>query len=303
MKNRGYKTMQENRTLLLIDGFNLLSRGYFATAYGKTEDQLYKSSNGVYTNALRVFFQKMFSLVRTKEITHLAVAWDVKREESSRRQKYDFYKATRGELPAPLIMQYEVLREILEKAGVKQLSVPSYEADDVIGTISTLWSANEFGSCYIYSNDRDLFQLLNERTTQIIAGRAGETHYTIDQFRRDYGIDSAQWVDVKALLGDASDNIPGCPGIGEKTALPLIQHYATLEGIYEQLEELDPKFNRCKKKLHAGRESAFISKELAQIICDIEEFSAWTHEELMYEPNHDLLKAELEKLELNIRTS
>ncbi|KMY44224.1 5'-3' exonuclease [Bacillus sp. FJAT-27916] len=294
--------MQDNRTLLLIDGFNLLSRGYFATAYGKTEDQLYKSSNGVYTNALRVFFQKMFSLVRTNEVTHLAVAWDVKREESSRRQKYDFYKATRGELPAPLIMQYEVLREVLDKAGVKQLSVPSYEADDVIGTISTLWSMNEFGHCYIYSNDRDLFQLLNERTTQIIAGRAGETHYTIDQFRLDYGIDSAQWVDVKALLGDSSDNIPGCPGIGEKTALPLIQHYESLEGLYEQLEELDSKFNRCRKKLHAGRESAFISKELAQIICDIEEFTAWTHEELMYMPDHDRLEEELSKLDLNIRT-
>ena len=302
IENRGYK-MQENRNLLLIDGFNLLSRGYFATAYGKTEDQLYKSSKGIYTNALRVFFQKMFALVRTNEVTHLAVAWDVKREESSRRQKYDFYKATRGELPAPLIMQYEVLRDILDKAGVKQLSVPSYEADDVIGTISTLWSSNELGNCYIYSNDRDLFQLLNERTTQIIAGKAGEIHYTIDQFRLDYGIDSTQWVDVKALLGDSSDNIPGCPGIGEKTALPLIQHYETLEGIYEQLEELDPKFNRCRKKLHAGRESAFISKELAQIICDIEDFSTWTHEELMYDPNHDRLKAELENLELNIRTS
>lgn len=294
--------MQDNRTLLLIDGFNLLSRGYFATAYGKTEDQLYKSSKGIYTNALRVFFQKMFSLVRTNGVTHLAVAWDVKREESSRRQKYDFYKATRGELPAPLISQYEVLREVLDKAGVKQLSVPSYEADDVIGTISTLWNMNDFGHCYIYSNDRDLFQLLNERTTQIIAGRAGETHYTIDQFRLDYGIDSTQWVDVKALLGDSSDNIPGCPGIGEKTALPLIQSYETLEGIYEQLEELDSKFNRCRKKLHAGRESAFISKELAQIICDIEEFSDWTHEELIYAPDYDRLEEELMKLELTIRT-
>ena len=296
--------MSENKqTLLLIDGFNLLSRGYFATAYGKTEDQLYRNKNGVYTNALRVFFQKMFSLIKTHQVTHLGVAWDVKREESSRRQKFDFYKATRGELPAPLIMQYETLRSSLDRIGVTQLSVPSYEADDVIGAISTMWSTTKMGECLIYSNDRDLFQLLNECTSQVIASKTGDRIYTIDHFREDYGIESSQWVDVKALLGDTSDNIPGCPGIGEKTALPLIQHYQTLEGIYEQLEILDPKFNRCKKKLMAGQESAFISKELAQIICEIEAFEDWTHDHLLYEIDYDILADELEELELKIRVS
>lgn len=225
--------MNDNKTLLLIDGFNLLSRGYFATAYGRTEDQLYKTSKGVYNNALRVFFQKMFNLIRSHQVTHLAVAWDVKREESARRQKYDFYKATRSELPKPLIMQYEILNRVLDRVGIKQLSIPSFEADDVIGTVAANWSSNQHGQCIIYSNDRDLFQLLNNYTSQIVASRNGELHYTIEHFREEYGIDSHQWVDVKALLGDSSDNIPGCPGIGQKSALPLIQQYKTLDGIYE----------------------------------------------------------------------
>ncbi|MGM9985815.1 MAG: flap endonuclease, partial [Bacillaceae bacterium] len=94
------------KNLLLIDGFNLLSRGYFATAYGKSEEQLFQTRDGRYTNALRVFFPKMLNLIKEHHITHLAVAWDVKREESDRRQKYDFYKATRNALPDPLIQQY-----------------------------------------------------------------------------------------------------------------------------------------------------------------------------------------------------
>lgn len=293
----------KQQTLLLIDGFNLLSRGYFATAYNKTEEQLTRSSKGVYTNALRVFFQKLFNLIGEHEVTHLAVAWDVKREESDRRNKYDFYKATRNELPMPLIEQYETLTTVLEQMGVKQLTMAPHEADDIIGTLSTMWSSVPHGKCLIYSNDKDLLQLLNEHTSQIIAGKKGEITYTIDAFKEEYGIDSNQWVDVKALLGDSSDNIPGCPGVGEKSALPLIQQYNSVEELYENLEELDKKFNRYKKKLVEGKDSVIVSKELATILCEIPEFESIDFEELKMTLDHEKVFQSLDDLELKIKYS
>ncbi|WP_275421418.1 5'-3' exonuclease [Fervidibacillus halotolerans] len=267
------------KTLLLIDGFNLLSRGYFATAYGKSEEQLSRNMDGEYINGLRVFFQKMVNLISEHHVTHLAVAWDVKRNESIRSQTYDFYKASRVDLPKPLIRQYEMGKVILDQIGINQITVFPYEADDIIGTMSKKWSDEKQGTCFIYSNDRDLFQLLSEKTAQIISKREGDVIYTIDTFMKDHSIHPSQWVDVKALLGDKSDNIPGCPGVGEKSALPLIQQYGSLEKLYEQIDQLDSKFNRYKKKLMAGKESVFISKELSKIICNIPELNDFSFHE------------------------
>lgn len=291
----------KQQNLLLIDGFNLLSRGYFATAYGKTPEQLTKNGNGVYTNALRVFFQKLFNLIEEHNVSHLGIAWDVKREELDRRSKYDFYKATRNELPQPLIQQYETLKEVLDNIGVKQLVMSPYEADDIIGTLSTKWSNETEGRCLIYSNDKDLLQLLNTQTSQIIAQKKGEIIYTLENFKEDYGIDSHQWIDVKALLGDKSDNIPGCPGIGEKSALPLIQQYGSLELIYEQIEELDGKYNRYKKKLIEGKTTAFLSKELSEIICDIAELREFSFNGLQLSISESNLANVLNELELKIK--
>ncbi len=287
--------------LLLVDGFNLLSRGYFATAYNKSEEDLTKTSDGIYTNALRVFFQKLFNLIDQHDISHLAIAWDVKREETSRRVKYDFYKASRNALPEPLIQQYETLTRVLEAIGITQLVVPPYEADDVIGTLSTKWSNDTDNHCLIYSNDKDLLQLLDKQTTQIIAQKRQETLYTIDHFQTEYGIDSSQWIDVKALLGDASDNIPGCPGVGAKSALPLIQQYLNVEQLFEQLDGLDPKFNRYKKKLTEGKESVFISKELATIERDISLFDTFDLNELKLEVEHHMVEEAMKGLELRIK--
>lgn len=291
----------EQNTFLVIDGFNLLSRGYFATSYGRSEDELTRNSKGLYTNGLRVFLQKLLKLIKTHDVTHMAIAWDVKREETDRRQKYDFYKATRSELPLPLIQQYETLKQVLDRIGVKQLELAPYEADDVIGTLTARWSADSNGKCLIYSNDKDLLQLLNENTSQIISQKKEEIIFTIEMFRAEYGIDSRQWIDVKALLGDASDNIPGCPGVGDKSALSLVQQYKSLEELYEKIEELDTKFNRYKKKLITGREKAFISKELATIICDISHFDTLSFEDLRVNIKRNLLISEMDELEINIK--
>ncbi len=284
-------------TLLLIDGFNLLSRGYFATAYGRRDDQL-KNSKGIYTNALRVFFQKLFNLSRDHGITHLAVAWDVKRDETARRMKYDFYKGTRGELPEALILQYETCTALLEAAGIAQLAIAPHEADDIIGTLAARWSS---GACYIYSNDRDLFQLLSESTSQIIAGKQGDVVYRLEDYASEYGLTAQQWIDLKALLGDTSDNIPGCPGIGPKSALPLLHHYGSLERLYEQLEQLEPQFSRYHKKLLAGKESSIISKELSAICCDIPELAEPDWDRLRLRISRNQLMQQMEELELKLR--
>ncbi|TMW73452.1 5'-3' exonuclease [Alteribacter natronophilus] len=290
------------QNLLLIDGFNLLSRGHFATSYGRPDDKL-KNSNGVYTNALRVFFQKLFNLIDQHGITHLAVAWDVKRNETTRSREYDFYKSQREDLPAPLIEQYETLTQMLETMNIKQLTVPSYEADDVIGTLATRWSAEGAGNCFIYSNDRDLFQLLDERVSQIINRKKEELVYSHQDFQNEFGISSSQWVDVKALLGDKSDNIPGCPGIGEKSALPLIREYGSIDAVFEQIEQLDKKYNRYKKKLAAGRDTTYISRDLSKIICDIAELENFLFDSLELEIDKESILQELNRMEVRVRLS
>lgn len=284
------------RTLLLIDGFNLLSRAYFATSYNRADEQL-KNSRGIYTNALRVFFQKLFQLIRQHEVTHLSILWDVTREETARRQQYPDYKATRSALPDPLLHQYESCRDIAAAGGIHQLALPPYEADDLMGALAKRWDGNP---CYIYSNDRDLLQLLSASTSQIIAGKGGERVYTIEQFRADYGIEPAQWVDVKALLGDPSDNIPGCPGIGEKSALPLIRHYGSLERLYENVDQLESPFKRHGKKLLQGKASTFVSQTLSRIEINIPELEHLSLDELKLDIAFDKMRELFDQYELNI---
>ncbi|WP_440895022.1 5'-3' exonuclease [Amphibacillus sp. Q70] len=292
--------MREEK-LLVIDGFNLLSRGYFATAYNKTEEQLSRNSAGLYTNGLRVFFQKLFNLITEYQTNHLVVAWDVKREDTERRQKYDFYKASRSELAFPLIQQYETLNHALDQLGISQLTIPPHEADDIIGSITQKWSIETAKDCLIYSNDKDFLQLLNPHTSQIMAQKKKEICYTIDHFRDEYGIEPYQWIDVKALLGDPGDNVPGVAGVGEKSALPLIQMYHSVENIYQLLPNLDPKFKRYIKKLIDGEESAHISKELVTINCDIAFDHSFSLNDLIYQPEYEKIRDILGQLEVKVR--
>lgn len=266
------------KKIVLIDGFNLLSRAYFATAYGKEEDQLAKNDQGRYINALRVFFAKLNQLEKTLDATHMSVAWDGKRADTKRNQDYSFYKAQRKDLPRPLIDQYELAAEMLPQLGIHQLQVPGYEADDIIGSFAY---QEKQGHTYIYSNDRDLFQLLSQNTDQLFMKKKQEVHYKVDDFYRDYEITPDQWIDVKALLGDPGDNIPGCPGVGEKSALPLIKQYGTVEALYDKIEELDPLYKRYYKKLCAGRESVVMSKELVTIEKNLEAVKQIPEEETL----------------------
>lgn len=293
--------MEKKEVLLLIDGFNLLSRCYFATAYGKEMHDLPRNSKGQFTNAIRVTIQKLLMLVREHEPTHIAVAWDVKREETIRREKFADYKGTRNELPEPLIQQYETLVGLFDTIGITQLTIPRYEADDIIGTMVNRWRNERDGECIIYSNDRDLLQLLCDRTSQLIAIKREELKYTLNHFQEEYGITPAQWIDVKALLGDKSDNIPGVAGVGDKAALPLIQQYGAVELIYENFENLDPKFKRYLKKLEAGRDMAVLSKDLCTIFTDVPDIIDRDLEECRYLLNKEAVREALQGLEIQIR--
>ncbi|MGG1687607.1 5'-3' exonuclease [Pseudalkalibacillus sp. NRS-1564] len=288
--------------LVLIDGFNLLSRGYFATAYGKSEDQLSQTPEGLYTNALRVKLQKIISLVKEYEPTHFVVTWDVKRNEVKRKALYEEYKGTREDLPGPLIQQYETAVNLFKATGIPQMSVEGFEADDVMGTLSDRWTKEGLGDCYIYSNDRDLLQLLNPSVSQIIAIRKeGDRVYTEEHFKTEYGITPDQWIDVKALLGDKSDNIPGVAGVGDKAALPLIQQYGSVQGVYENISELDSKFNRYRKKLIDGEEFAKLSLELVTIERAIPDLDDYSFANCRLDMDLDQFKDELDHLGLRIR--
>lgn len=293
--------MEKKEVLLLIDGFNLLSRCYFATAYGKEMHDLPRNSKGQFTNAIRVTIQKLLMLVRDHEPSHIVVAWDVKRDETLRREKFADYKGTRNELPEPLIQQFETLVQLFDNIGITQLSIPRYEADDIIGTLAYRWRNERDGECIIYSNDRDLLQLLCEKTSQLITVKRDELKYTLNHFQEEYGITPAQWIDVKALLGDKSDNIPGVAGVGDKAALPLIQQYGAVESIYENFETLDPRYKRYLKKLEAGREMAVLSKDLCTIFTDVPEVVDRDLEECRYTLDKQSVRSALEELEIQIR--
>ncbi|WP_099300555.1 5'-3' exonuclease [Bacillus sp. Marseille-P3800] len=259
------------KSLLIIDGFNLLSRSYFATSYNRPIESLEKNEDGVAVNGMNGFLRKLEQLKRQYNVTHCVVTWDIPREDTFRRHLYEPYKQTRNELPEPLIEQYELLKQHLSHANVAQIAHPPYEADDLMGAISQNWeTVYPKSPAYIYSNDKDLFQLLSAQTSQILSVKKKEIIMGATQFMEAYQIRPDQWVDVKALLGDPSDNIPGCPGVGEKTALPLIQMYTSIDSLYDQLDRLDPRFNRVKKKLVAGKELTYLSKTLSEIECTID---------------------------------
>ncbi|WP_244895460.1 5'-3' exonuclease [Evansella clarkii] len=268
------KTTTTNDNLLLIDGANLLSRGYFATSF---RGKLLQNQEGLYTNGVYVFIKKLLRLIKQFNTNHVVVCWDVGRSETFRRKIYPEYKGLRGETEPELKQQFETTEEALKMMNIPQLKMLPYEADDLIGALSKKWTnITDKGSCYIYSSDKDLFQLLdeNKRIIQVLSKNKEDIRFSADSFETEYGIKPSQWIDVKALLGEtgkSSDNIPGCKGVGEKAALPLVQQYKGLDGIYENLENFDKKFKRYSKKLEDGRSDVELSKKLVTIVRDIPE--------------------------------
>ena len=230
--------------LVLIDGNSLLNRAFYATPVFTTRD-------GRPTNAIFGFTKLLIKILGDVKPQYLIVAFDLK-APTFRHKMYDGYKATRKPMPEELAAQVEPLKALLSEMGVAMCAKEGLEADDIIGTLSAKFDVHS----YIYTGDRDSYQLVDERTDVYFTKRGVSEllKLSVSNFREELGIEPGQIVDLKALMGDKSDNIPGVAGIGEKTALSLLVRYGSLDGIYENLGEIS---GATGAKLAAGKDLAY----------------------------------------------
>ncbi|MBO8162910.1 MAG: 5'-3' exonuclease [Brevibacillus sp.] len=250
-------------TFLLIDGMSLLFRAFYASVW---TGSLRRTSAGVYTNAVYGFTKFMLQYANLVQPTHLVVAWDVgSRDTLLRSQWFSGYKANRIDPPLELIPQFDLVKEVTAAFDVPNVGCPGYEGDDILGTLSDRF-ARDGHQIVIVSGDYDTLQLVSEQVSVKILKNGGKhEHYTPSSMLEKRGIHPQQVVDVKALQGDPSDCIPGCPGIGEKTAVRLIREYGTLEELYRNLDTLTP---HLRHKLTVHQEQVFTSRQLATILRD-----------------------------------
>jgi DNA polymerase I len=248
--------------LLIIDGNSILNRAYYGIRLLSTRD-------GLYTNGIYGFVNILNKLLDETKPDSVAVAFDL-HAPTFRHKAYAEYKAGRKPMPDELRAQVPLLKELLDKMGFARLEAEGFEADDILGTQAHA-CAQRGDECVIATGDRDSLQLVSDKTIVLLAGTRGgrpeTTIYDKAKIREVYGVEPLSLIEVKALMGDASDHIPGVAGVGEKTALTLIQKYGTVDKIYENLPGLDVR-ETLRKKLEAGRESAFMSRGLAEIHTD-----------------------------------
>ncbi len=243
--------------IILVDGNNLLFRSYYATAYN---GNFMKNSKGFPTNALFGFANMMHKIIEEEKPTYIMVAFD--KGKTFRHDKYDFYKQGRIETPNELKLQFPKAKELLNAMGIKYYEIDNYEADDIIGTFAEYCNKDPNFIGTIISSDKDLLQLISNDIDIKLLKQKDYIRYNEDTFTKEYGIKPINIIDLKALMGDSSDNIPGVKGIGEKTALKLLQEYKTLDGIYEHIDEIKGK---TKEKLEIDKNNAYMSYEIATI--------------------------------------
>lgn len=283
------QNISENK-FLIIDGNSIMNRAFYGIKLLTTKD-------GMYTNAIYGFLNILFMIQEKINPEYLAVTFDLS-APTFRHKMYAEYKATRHKMPDELRMQIPVIKDVLKAMNIQILELEGYEADDILGTVAKFndLNSNENGKMhtYILTGDRDSFQLISDNTTIIMpSNKPGKTEYTYynkEALYEKYGVTPSQVIDVKALMGDTADNIPGVPGIGEKTAYPLIIKNNTLEQLYDNIDNLGltPKMH---EKLTTNKEMATLSKKLATINTDVPITLSY-EDFLVKEPN----KAELIKL-------
>ena len=254
-------------TLYLLDGHALAYRAYFALT-GGSEDMArrWMTSSGEPTAAVYGFASILLRLLEHDRPDYLAISFDTGR--TFRDDLFAEYKATRAKMPEDLVPQIERIRQLVDAFNIPRVEVEGYEADDVLGSLAH-WGVRQSGlGVKIVTGDRDLLQLVSDRIIVTLPGRqlSDAQDYTRERVFQKYGVWPEQFVDFKALVGDKSDNIPGVRGIGEKTAAKLLQQYGDLDNIYAHLDELSPSL---RKKLEAGREDAYLSRQLARIVTDL----------------------------------
>ena len=245
---------------LIVDGYSILNRAYYGVPFLSNKE-------GFPTNGIYGFYGILLRILDDRKPTHLAVAFDV-HEPTFRHKRFADYKGTRKPMPDDLKRQVPMLKKLLEDSGIPILTLPGYEADDLIGTVGL--RAQQAGmEALMLSGDRDLFQLVSETSCLCIPRTRNKVtvteYYREAEFTEEYGVTPEEFIAVKALMGDSSDNIPGVPHVGEKTAIGLIQKFHSLEDLYERLDEVSSA--RIRTLLEENREQAFLSYELAKIDC------------------------------------
>ncbi len=247
------------KKLLVIDGNSILNRAFYGI-------RLLTNKDGLYTNAIYGMATIIERHIANISPDYCVVAFDLK-APTFRHKMYDGYKANRKGMPEELAVQLPYAKECMAAMGCKVLSLEGYEADDILGTLSAM-ASREGIEAYIVTGDRDSLQLISDTTKVLLAKTKETVDFDRARFNEEYGIQPEQFVDVKALMGDSSDNIPGVAGIGEKTALKLVSEFGGLDGLYEKLD--DSKLTAStKQKLNDGKEMAYLSQTLATINRDV----------------------------------
>lgn len=247
--------------IILVDGNNLLFRSYYATAYS---GNFMKNSKGFPTNALYGFTNMINKIINEECPTYMIVAFD--KGKTFRHEKYEQYKDGRIEMPDELKVQFPLAKELLTHMGIKYYECDNYEADDIIGTFAKYCDEEEDFIGTIVSSDKDLLQLISHDVDIKLLKQKDYIRYNEKSFKDAYGIEPINIIDLKALMGDSSDNIPGVKGIGEKTALKLLHDYKTLNGVYDNLDKLTPKM---REKLENDKDNAYMSYDLATIYKEV----------------------------------
>ena len=261
------------KKVILIDGNNLLFRSYFATAYS---GNIMRNSKGFPTNGLYGLVNMLNKIIREEKPEYMLVAFD--KGKTFRHEKYLDYKGGRNETPDDLKRQFSVAKKLVPLMGIKCFEIDNYEADDIIGTYSKMALIDPEFETTIVSSDKDLLQLINEETEVKLLKQKDYIRMNEETFIDTYGIKPIRMIDLKGLMGDASDNIPGVKGIGEKTALKLLQEYDSLENVYDNIDNIK---GATKQKLIDGKESAFMSKDIATIYNEVP--VTYSLEELKYD--------------------
>ncbi|SFF04283.1 5'-3' exonuclease [Alteribacillus iranensis] len=276
------------KKIMLVDGMALLFRAFYATAMS---NYFMINSKGVPTNGVYGLVKHLFTAVHRFEPTHVICCWDMG-SYTFRNALYADYKANRGAPPDELVPQFDLAKEVVEALDIPNVGVEGYEADDCIGTLTDLYSKDH--EVMILSGDQDLLQLLKPNVSVLLLkkGYGNYAEYTESRFIEEKGITPLQMIDVKALMGDSSDNYPGVRGIGEKTAIKLIKAYHSIEGILEHLDALPP---GQQKKIKENLDMLHLSRDLAAIHCQTE--VACSLDNAVYSINEEKMAATFQDLE------
>ncbi|MGF7046670.1 5'-3' exonuclease [Paenibacillus sp. DS2015] len=255
-------TRNNQQSIMLVDGMAILFRAYFATA---TSGYIRRTKAGIPTNAVYGFVRYFWDAVQTFNPSHIVCCWDLG-GGTFRAKEFAAYKGNRSEAPEDLVPQFALIRDVVDSFGIPNISCQGYEADDCIGTLASLCSKDM--NVMVLTGDHDLLQLVSPQTSVIIMkkGHGNYKVYTPESLYEEKQLLPRQIIDVKALMGDASDNYPGVRGIGEKTAMKLVQEYGSVEGVLENLNQLT---TSVRTKIENDLDMLHLSRRLAEIHCAV----------------------------------